>query len=101
MHQRGRANVQFEGGPITELIAFPPMIRFLKTLCGEVVPMSYDYGRSEPGHPGISLHCDGQPWGSQIFPAEYTCPKLVRVLYYLDDLTPEVYPPFASYRGHI
>ena len=101
VHKRGRSNVPFEGGAVTELIAFPPMIRFLKTLCGEVVMMSYDYGRSEPGHPGISLHCDGQPWGSRIFPAEYTCPKLVRVLYYLDDLTPEVSPFRVIPRTHL
>ena len=93
VHQRGRSSIQFAGGAISELIAYPPMIEFLKELCGDqVVLMSYDYSRSEPGHPGISLHCDGQPWGSQIFSAEYTCPKIIRVLYYLDDLIPEVSP---------
>ena len=101
VHQRGRSGVQFAGGAVTELIAHPPMIRFLEPLCGdELVLMSYDYGRSEPGHPGISLHCDGQPWGSKIFGAEYTCPKLVRVLYYLDDLTPEVSPFRVVPRSH-
>jgi hypothetical protein len=54
--------------------------------------MSYAYARSEPGHPGISLHADGQPYGSQIFGFEGSCPWLVRVLYYLDDLTPDVSP---------
>ena len=35
VHQRGVQNIQFTGGAITELIAFPPMIEFLKNLCGD------------------------------------------------------------------
>jgi len=102
VHQRTRANVQFEGGAISELIAYAPVVEFLKILCGdEVILMSYDYSRSEPGHPGISLHCDGQPWGSKIFGAEYTCPKLVRVLYYLEDLIPAVSPFRIVPRTHL
>jgi hypothetical protein len=91
VHQLGCPNVQFVGGAITELIAHPPTIEFLKQLFGDrVIMMDCGYSRSEPGHPGISLHCDGQPWGSKIFGFEHSCPKLVRVLYYLDDLTPDV-----------
>ena len=102
VHQRSTTRIQFAGGAITELIAYPPLIDFLRVLFGEeIVCMSYDYARSEPGHPGISLHCDGQPWGSHIFAAEYTCPKLVRVLYYLDDLVPEVSPFRVIPRSHI
>ncbi len=101
VNQRGTNAIQFAGGAITELIAYPPTIEFLETLCGDIVAMSYDYTRSEPGHPGISLHCDGQPWGSTIFPGEYTCPKLIRVLYYLDDLTPEVSPFRVVPRTHL
>ncbi len=102
VHQRGRQDIQFAGGGVTELVAFPPMIEFLKAVCGdEIVLMSYDYSRSEPGHPGISLHCDGQPWGSRIFGAEYTCPKLIRALYYLDDLIPEVSPFRVVPRSHL
>jgi len=102
VHQRGKQGIQFIGGAITDLIAFSPVIEFLKHLCGDdLICMSYDYGRSEPGHPGISLHCDGQPWGSDIFGAEYTCPKLLRVLYHLDDLTPEVSPFRVLPRSHI
>ena len=85
--------VQWSGGAITELIAHPPTIEFLKTLFGHtVVLMAYDYSCARPGHPGISLHSDSQPWGSNIFGQEFTCPKLVRCLYYLQDLTPEVSP---------
>ena len=102
IHQRGRSSVQFWGGPITELIAHPPTIDFLKVLFGdEIIMMSYGYDRSEPGHPGISLHSDGQPWGSRIFGYNMSCPRLVRVLYYLEDLTPEVSPFKVVPRSHL
>lgn len=101
-HQKGAAHIQFRGGAITQLIAFPPTIAFLRELFGEeIVFMSYAYARSEPGHPGISLHADGQPWGSKIFGYEGSCPHLVRVLYYLDDLTPEVSPFRVVPRSHL
>jgi ectoine hydroxylase-related dioxygenase (phytanoyl-CoA dioxygenase family) len=63
--------------------------------------MSYAYARSEPGHPGISLHTDGQPYGSQLFGYEGSCPFMVRVLYYLDDLTPDVAPFRVVPRSHL
>jgi hypothetical protein len=93
VHQQVRPNVQFIGGEISRLAAHPPTLSFLKKLMGDdVILMSYHYARSEPGHPGISLHADGQPYGSEIFGYEGSCPFLVRVLYYLDDLTPDVSP---------
>ena len=93
VHQQVCSNVQFAGGKISALIAHPPMIAFLRELFGEeIVMMTYSFARSAPGHPGISLHADGQPYGSEIFGFEGSCPFLVRVLYYLDDLTPEVSP---------
>jgi hypothetical protein len=93
VHQRVRPSVQFVGGAITALAGHRPTIAFLRELFGdEIILMSYAYARSEPGHPGISLHADGQPYGSRIFGYEGSCPWLVRVLYYLDDLTPEVSP---------
>lgn len=101
-HQRGRANLQFHGGAITELIVHRPTINFLRELFGdEIVLMSYGYARSEPGHPGISLHTDGQPYGSAIFGNEGSVPVMVRVLYYLDDLTPEVSPFRVVPRSHL
>ena len=63
--------------------------------------MHYGYARSEPGHPGISLHADGQPYGSKIFGFEGSCPVLIRVLYYLDDLIPEVSPFRVVPRSHL
>jgi len=102
VHQRGCQDIQFWGGIITGLIAHPKTIEFLTALCGsKLIFMSYDYARSEPGHPGISLHCDGQPWGSEIFGYEQSCPRLIRVLYYLQDLTPEVSPFKVVPRSHL
>jgi hypothetical protein len=54
-----------------------------------------------PGHPGISLHTDGQPWGSKIFGYAGSCPVQVRVLYYLDDLTADVSPFLVVPRSHL
>ncbi len=102
VHQQGRSNIQFDGGRITELIAHPTTTDFLRELFGnEVILMSYGYARSEPGHPSISLHTDGQPYGSEIFGYEGSCPWVVRVLYYLDDLTPEVSPFRVVPRSHL
>ena len=102
IHQRGRPNIQFEGGAITELIAHPPTVDFLQHLFGDdITVMTYAYARSEPGHPGISLHADGQPFGSKIFGYEGSCPFLVRVLYYLDDLTHDVSPFKVVPRSHL
>ena len=101
-NQRGRPGIQFDGGEITALIGHPPTLAFLRELFGdEVIFMHYGYARSEPGHPGISLHADGQPYGSQIFGFEGSCPVLVRVRYYLDDLIPEVSPFRVVPRSHL
>lgn len=102
VHQRGCPKIQFRGGRITDLVAHSKTIAFLRALFGdEIVMMGYDYARSEPGHPGISLHADGQPYGSAIFGYAGSCPWLVRVLYYLDDLTPEVSPFRVVPRSHL
>ena len=91
-----------QGGAITDLIAHEPMVDFLEGLFGdEIVFMTYLYARSEPGHPGISLHTDGQPYGSEIFGYECSCPVMVKVLYYLDDLTPDVSPFSVLPRSHL
>ena len=94
--------IMYHGGELSKLIAHPPTIAFLKVLFGdEIIMMSYSYARSEPGHPGISLHSDGQPWSSKIFGYRFSCPRLIRVLYYLDDLTPEVSPFRVLPRSHL
>ena len=95
-------DIQWAGGALTKLIANPPVIAWLQRLFGDVpILMTYDYSRSEPGCPAINLHCDGQPWGSKIFGAEQSCPRLVRVLYYLQDLTPERAPFRVVPRSHL
>ena len=95
-------DIQWSGGAITELIALPPTIDFLTKLFGDTpIMMTYDYSRSEPGCPAINLHCDGQPWGTRIFGPQQSCPKLVRVLYYLQDLTPESAPFRVVPRSHL
>lgn len=101
-HQRGCPAVQFRGGVVSDLIAHPRTAEFLGKVFGDdLVLMSYDYARSEPGHPGVSFHTDGQPYGSAIFGAKHTCPVMIRVLYYLDDLTPEVSPFRVIPRSHL
>ena len=100
--QRYCPHLEFHGGRLADLIAHAPTLTFLRALMGDdLVMMSYVYARSEPGHPGISLHADGQPYGSEIFGFEGSCPWLVRVLYYLDDLTPEVSPFRVVPHSHI
>ncbi|MDE0429405.1 MAG: phytanoyl-CoA dioxygenase family protein [Caldilineaceae bacterium] len=100
--QQVSPRTQFVGGAITELIAHTPTVQFLERLFGdEIVFMSYAYARSEPGHPGISIHTDGQPYGSEIFGYEGSCPCTVRVLYYLQDLTEEVSPFRVVPRSHL
>ncbi len=102
VHQRGARDMQFRGPLFTELIAHPPTIAFLRELFGdEILMLHYGYARSEPGHPGISLHTDGQPYGSKIFGYEGSVPAMVRVLYYLDDLTTEVSPFRVIPRSHL
>ena len=101
-HQRGCPHLEFHGGEITQLITHPPVVEFLTKLFGGLpVVMSSSYARSEPGHPGISLHTDGQPYGSEIFGYEGSAPVTIRVLYYLDNLTEEVSPFRVVPRSHL
>lgn len=101
-HQRGRADIQWEGGAATDLIAHPPTLELLQLAFGEqIVFLSCTYDRSEPGTPGISLHTDGQPYGSKIFGMQGSCPATIRVLYYLDDLTLDVSPFRVVPRSHL
>lgn len=88
--------------PATALIAHEPTLEVLRTVFGDqVVFLSYGYDRSEPGTPGISLHTDGQPYGSKIFGMSGSCPVTIRVLYYLDDLTLDVSPFRVVPRSHL
>ncbi len=93
---------QWSSNAVAELIAFPPMIEFLTDLLGpDIVFTRGFFQRTLPGSPGISMHTDGQPHGSDLFGYEGSCPRLLRVLYYLDDLTPKRAPFRLIPRSHL
>ena len=93
---------QWHSRAVAELIGHPAIIDFLNDLMGpEIVFTRGFYQKSLSGCPGISLHTDGQPHGSNFFGYEGSCPRLLRVLYYLDDLTPERAPFRLIPRSHI
>jgi hypothetical protein len=99
-----RSNVQPQwlSRAVAELIGLPPMIDFLTELMGpEIVFTRGFFQRTLPGSPGISMHTDGQPHGSNLFGYEGTCPRLLRVLYYLDELTPVRAPFRLIPRSHL
>ena len=102
-HQRGCPHVQWTDSPAAvRVIALPSMIDFLGTLFGDdLICTSCAYAESQPGHPGIAIHTDAQPYGSKIFGLASSAPCLVRVLYYLDDLTPERSPFKVVPRSHL
>ena len=100
--QRGCQNPHLKSQILAELIAYQPTVQFLEDLFGDqLIFIHYTYDRSEPGTPGISLHTDGQPYGSKIFGYEGSCPITVRVLYYLDDLTLDISPFRVVPRSHL
>jgi hypothetical protein len=102
-NQRGCRDVQWTDSPrCIDLIALPAMTQFLATLFGDdLICTSCIYALSRPGHPGIAIHTDAQPYGSKIFGLQASAPKLVRVLYYLDDLTPERSPLLVIPHSHL
>jgi len=59
------------------------------------------FQRTLPGSPGISMYTDGQPHGTDLFEDERSCPRLVRVRYYLDDQTGARAPFRFFARSHI
>ncbi len=93
---------QWTSRAVCELIGFPPMIDFLTDLMGsDIVFTRGFFQRTWPGCPGISMHTDGQPHGSNLFGYEGSCPRLLRVLYYLDGLTPARAPFRLIPRSHL
>lgn len=101
--QRGYQDVQWtDSSNAIELIAHPKVTGFLEKLFGdELVFTSCVYAVSKPGHPGIAIHTDAQPYGSTIFGKQASSPRLIRVLYYLDDLTLEKSPLMVIPRSHL
>ena len=102
-NQRGHSNVQWSNSPNSiDLIANPTITSFLETLFGdELVVTSCVFALSRPGHPGIAIHTDAQPYGSKIFGMQSSAPKLMRVLWYLDDLTPAKAPLLVLPHSHL
>ncbi len=93
---------QWSSRAVAELIGYPPLLEFLQDLMGpEIVFTRGFFQRSLTGCPGISMHTDGQPHGSNLFGFEGSCPRLVRVLYYLDELTTERAPFRLIPRSHL
>ncbi|MCA9175064.1 MAG: phytanoyl-CoA dioxygenase family protein [Planctomycetales bacterium] len=87
---------------VAELIGFPPLIDFLTDLMGpDIIFTRGFFQRSLPGCPGISMHTDGQPHGSNLFGYEGSCPRLIRVLIYLDELTERRAPFRLIPRSHL
>ena len=100
--QRSRGEIHFDHADFAELIEHAPTLAFLTELCGpDIIFLQSVYALSLPGHPGVSLHTDGQPYGSAIFGYLGSCPVQVRVLYYLDDLTADVSPFCVVPRSHL
>ena len=87
---------------VAELIGHPLVTGFLRTMLGDDVVFTMSaFQRTHPGAPGISMHTDGQPYGSSIFDFEGSSPRLLRVIYYLDDLPPERSPFRLISRSHL
>lgn len=93
---------QWHSKTFAEVIGHPPMIRFLKRAMGEdLVFMLGHYICSGFGVPGLALHSDYQPYGSEAKGWNESSPATVRVLIYLDDLTPERAPFTIIPRSHL
>ncbi len=93
---------QWHSRAAAELIGHPPLIDFLTDLMGpDIIFTRGFYTHAMQGAPSISMHTDGQPYGSSIFDYEGSSPRLLRVLYYLDDLTPERAPLRVVPRSHL
>ena len=98
----GVSQPQWHSKAACELIGHPGTIDFLSDLLGpEIVFTRGFFQRTLPGSPPISMHTDGQPHGSDLFGFEGSCPKLVRVLYYLDELTATRAPFRLIPRSHL
>jgi hypothetical protein len=93
---------QWISSALLELVANPPVTDLLEVLMGEDIVFTRGlFTRTLAGSPPISLHTDGQPHGSSLFGYEGSSPRLLRVLYYLDDLTPERAPFRLVPRSHL
>ena len=102
-HQTTFSDVQWTDSPTTiGLIAHPKIVDYLGDVFGDdLICTSCSYTCAEPGHPGIVIHTDSQPYGSKIFGVQASSPTLARVLLYLDDLTSDCSPFKVIPRSHL
>jgi hypothetical protein len=85
-----------------ELIADPAMLGFVRRTLGEdIVCMSASYACYEPGYPGMALHTDCQPYGSDLFGPLASVPVSIRVFWYLDGLSPDRAPLRVVRSSHL
>ena len=91
------------GPELTAVPAHPPTVAFLNQVFGQPpLFLAMDYTRTVRGFPGISLHCDGQPWGiAEQFGAEFAVPKFLKCLYALDDTTEDISAFKVVPRSHL
>jgi hypothetical protein len=93
---------QWHSKTYAEVIGHPRMTEFLKKAIGEdLVFMLGQYICSGYGVPGLALHSDYQPYGSAAKGWNESSPATVRVLIYLDDLTPDRAPFTIVPRSHL
>ena len=93
---------QWHSRAVAELIGHPPVIEFLRALTGpDIVFTRGLFTRTLAGSAPISMHTDGQPFGSSLFGFEGSSPRGLRVLYYLDDLPVERAPFRLIPRSHL
>ena len=93
---------QWDSPACGELIANTPVIEYLEHVIGDdIVFISGGYRYYDPGAIGVAFHTDGYPYGSNLGGWLWTCPVIVRVSYYLDDLTEEMGAFRIVPRSHI
>jgi len=93
---------QWQSRAVCQLIGHPPLIEFLQLLTGPDIVFTHGlFTRTLSGSPGISMHTDGQPFGSSISGFEGSSPRVLRVLYYRDDLSPDRVPFRLIPRSHL
>ena len=93
---------QWHSNTACETIAHPPLTDFIHQLMGDdVIFMLGFYITSGAGVPGLTLHSDYQPHGSEQKGWEESSPATARCLIYLDDLTPERAPFTILPRSHL
>lgn len=97
-----KAPPQWHSRTFAELIGNPRLVPLLTRALGDdIVFMLGHYIISGPGVPGLALHSDYQPYGSEAKGWEESSPATLRVLIYLDDLTLDRAPFTIVPRSHL